>query len=1077
MSGQSLLWPNVKEVFFKDLAGLKNQVGEWDVVVFSGDFTQKGADEEFDEVIARLQDIWLHFENLGFKPTLVCIPGNHDIQRPNTKRPEVKVLKRWFEEREIWDDFFQDDNDIYRHLVTEALSGYRRFAEKLASTSIPLAQGQIGLLPGDQLISFHDKEVTLGVMGLNSTWLQLTGDEYKGILSVDLRQVNTLKRGVGKWCDGNHFNIVVTHHPLDWLHPSNLDTWYREINPPGRFDLHLFGHMHEPFSMTLGISGAANRHSLQAPSLFGMEMLADGKTNRIHGYSLLSFETLDKDRRIRIWPRRLLGHKSGQQRFVADSEFVLEDDKYFTINLQTRLNSVSTPVDKPHSKTLQAADVEQQDRDVLRPLKYHLGLPPAHRRVRRAEQQQCLDTFEGVRALWLTSEWGLGSDEFLASVIAQRSTPCNIFRLDAVEYTNKDNFSADIARRLGCSFAQFCDAVSSGPALLILDDIQANVDLPSGLVTVERDIESFVEVLVDACPKLWVALRSLRKPTGNTLVSLQLAPLDEADVKLYVGDHERGGSKLTTIDAIAILYRHTDGYPTRLDARLKELTVVSIEELSSSGEDSYGGDEAQSDAPAVLKRAVHELSEADDKPTKRMFDMLKALLVFPQGAELGRIKRFNGANPFYPADALGLMDRGLITVSETPEVGNSQTSSSQKILVVPRPIRDYLRTLVNEEEIDSLNMRAATLLFGPEWMAGSKDWPPHLDYSSSWCGSADIANASALLIRLFRLHRENPGSREAVAIVLLAASFAEALCDGSHYTSAANFSRDFHALTGTDDSAEKRASLIRQQGYALRMLGDRARAKALLKEVLDFPFPKVIRQSVLIDLALCHKALGEPEALAYAKEILKINRHNSHGYQAQQIIIELEPPSLDRTKRLSELGKRARKNKFFVTAENIAIALAKEEVNIESASSLLDSVLNGAKTTDFYNKGRAALELFQRKIKAGLAITNPEVAQLIICYQFVLKERVPWMFNSSHAALWHVFTERGDWENLLTLFRYSSMIWRLRGDDSKEQVFLSKLEEILRIVPGETVRRNKVSHYYYARSGHYRVSKAIAPLK
>ncbi|OBQ70969.1 metallophosphoesterase family protein [Mesorhizobium erdmanii] len=957
MSGQSLLWPNVKEVFFRDLTTLKNQVGEWDAVLFSGDFAQKGANEEFDEVIVRLLDIWRHFESLGFKPTLICIPGNHDIQRPDARRAEVRVLKKWFEEREIWDDFFRDNNDTYRHIITGALSGYERFVANLASTSIPLARAQIGLLPGDQLISFHDKQITLGVMGLNSTWLQITGDEYKGTLSVDLRQVNALQPEVGKWCGANHFNIVVTHHPLDWLHPSSLDTWYSEINPPGRFDLHLFGHMHEPFSMTLGISGAANRHSLQAPSLFGMEMLADGKTNRIHGYSLLSFETLDNARRIRIWPRRLLGHKSGQQRFVADNEFVLEDDKYFTINLQTRLDSAPAPVNGSPSKTLQAADVEHQERDVLRPLNYHLALPSAHRRVRRAEQQQCLETLESARALWLTSEWGMGSDEFLASVMAQRSTQSKSFRLDACEYSDKDTFSAEVARKLGCSFAQFCDALSSESAFLILDDIPTGVEPPIGSVALENDIESFVEVLVDACPNLWVALRSLKKPTGNTLVSLQLAPLDEADIKLYVGDHERGGPKLTTIDAIAILYRHTDGYPTRLDARLKELTVVSIEELSSSGEDTYSGDGSQSDAPLLLKRAVHELSEAGDKPTRRMFDMLKALLVFPQGAELSRIKRFNGVNPFYPADALGLMDRALITVSETPEVGNSETNSSQKILVVPRPIRDYLRTLVNEEALDSLNMRAAILLFGPDWMSGSKDWPPHLDYSSSWCGSADIANASALLIRLFRLHRENPASREAVALVLLAASFAEALCDGSHYTSAANFCRDFHALMGPDDSAEKRAGLIRQQGYALRMLGDRVRAKTLLKEVLDFPFPKVTRQSVLIDLALCHKADRESDAMEYAKEILRINRNNSHGYQAQQIIIELEPASSDRTRKLTELERKARKNKFYVVAENIALTRAKEAASDDAAAAILDSVLKGPENGDLYNKSRAALEL------------------------------------------------------------------------------------------------------------------------
>ncbi|OOO32628.1 hypothetical protein EFR00_32315 [Rhizobium sophoriradicis] len=1077
MHSQKLLWPNVKEVFFEDLKTLAIGTGPWDAVLFSGDFAQKGAKDEFDEVVSRLQELWGHFKKMGFRPSLICIPGNHDIERPDGKSPTVKVLKRWFENSDIWEDFFSEPVDPYRRTVVESLSNYNRFISELASTGIPLLNSVSGLMPGDQLLAVRNDKVSLGVLGLNSTWLQLSGDDYKGKLALDHRQVHALSPSLGNWCGENHFNIVVTHHPLDWLHQEHVRTWNSEISPPGRFDLHLFGHMHEPFSETVGISGALARASMQAPSLFGMETFSDNKAARIHGYNLLSFEASNEGRQIRIWPRRLLTHKSGQHRFVAETEFLLEDDKFFRIPLAPRtVSAVLSAETAPSTETFEAESEQQTGRDVLAPLNYHLTTSQSHLRVRLGEQQQCAEHLDGERALWLTSEWGLGSDEFIASVLSRSASFPRVYRLDASEYSNKDEYSAAVARKLGCSFAGFCDALETEASLLILDDITTGIDPSPGTLTIEQDIESFVNVIRDACPKLRIVLRALRKPSGNTLPLLVLAPLDEADVKLYVGDHERGDSKLTTIEAIAILFRHTDGYPSRLEARLKELAVVSLEELSSGDGDAASGDKGHADAPAALKYVLGELSSATEKASRRMFDMLQTLIVFPQGAEFGRIKRFNGVHPFHPSDALGLMDRALITVSETPDMGGPDGSASQKILVVPRPIRDYLRTQLAEERLDSLNMRAAALLFGPDWMAGSKDWPTHLDYSSSKCGNADIANASALLIRLFRIHRERPQSRESIAIVSLAASFAAALSSGAHFTSCANFCRDFIALMGPDDNEEKRAHLIRQQAYAMRMLGESERAKELYEEIEDFPFTKDTRQHLLIELALCYKASDGPRAMRYAGEALKINRHNSLGFQAQSIIAEQALADHERTRKLIELEKAARRKRFFIVADNIALILAEQTESDDEASALLANVL-GRRGDSFYNQGRAVLELAERKIDAGTPLSHQEVTQLIGCYQFLLNERVPWMLNKCHKLLWHVFSERRDWFNLLTLFRYSSMIWRLRGEEYREEDYLMGLRRILEGAPVAHVRQHKVSHYYYARLDHHSVTPKIASVR
>lgn len=1077
LTSQSMLWPNVKEVFFKDLASMHKQLGRFDAVLFSGDFAQIGDDAEFDEVVGRLREIWLHLNEMGSNPQVICIPGNHDIKRPNPKSSTVRMLSKWVEEPDVIDDVFEGKDDPYFKTISDAFSGYDRFIKELSQTSIPMAEHRTGFLPGDQLVRVRGGDFTIGLLGLNSTWLQLTAEDHFGRLCVDQRQVFRLEPDLASWCDTVDFRVIVTHQPLDWLSPKSVEVWRREIDPPGRFDIHLFGHMHEPFSESKAESGAGTRHAMQAPSLFGMEKLADGQTVRIHGYSVIEFGSDDEEPRIRIFPRRVKNHASGQQRFVANDDFILEEDKYFVVRLKGRDLAPPLPLSFPTAKTFDAADEESRNRDILRPLDYHLRFSKSHLRVRHAEQEQCQYALQSSRWLWLTSEWGLGSDEFLASVIKRNLGAHRICRLDTSEYADKDSFGADIAQKLSCSFAQFCDALASEPTLLILDDIEAGSGLAPGALPLEKDVESFVEVLLDASPSLCVVMRTLRKPSHTSAPALQLARLDEADVKLYVGDHELGGSQLTGFDPVTILYRHTDGYPTRLDARLKELAVVSILDLSSGDDEAFSETREESKAPPILTKAFRDLSTAGDKNTKRMHDMLLALIVFPQGAELGRIKRFNGVHPFHPADAVGLLDRGLITISELPEVGASDTSMPQKVMVVPRPIRDFVRTQVSDEVIERLNRRAAELLFGEDWMSGSTSWPPYADYSSPRCGAAEIANAGALLLRQFRKHKDDPTSRVAVSVVSLAALLARALCDGCHYSSAANFCRDFVSLMNKEDFPDKRSHLIRHYGYALRMIGETTRAKEQLLEALAYSFPKSIQQNVMMDLAFCHETLGEmDEAIAYAKNVLKINKKNELAIQATAMIVEQETREPERTRALVALEQAARRRNLHTAADNISLTLARETENDHEAAALLSKVLKpGRRSKDFYNTARAILEIVNRKIDAGESISDSEVADLVTCYQFVLSERIPWMFQKCNKALWHVFEIKREWENMLTLFRYSSMIWRLRGEEDVEKLYLDKLTAAVEKLPLAAVRMNKVSSYYFSRQAHHNGNtKALA---
>ena len=57
MPGQESLWANMEQAFFDDLKYLHDQVGLWDLVLFTGDLTQRGTAPEFaalDALLGRL---------------------------------------------------------------------------------------------------------------------------------------------------------------------------------------------------------------------------------------------------------------------------------------------------------------------------------------------------------------------------------------------------------------------------------------------------------------------------------------------------------------------------------------------------------------------------------------------------------------------------------------------------------------------------------------------------------------------------------------------------------------------------------------------------------------------------------------------------------------------------------------------------------------------------------------------------------------------------------------------------------------------------------------------------------------
>ncbi len=325
MGGQAHLWPNIRDQFFEDLTELHEICGPWDAVLFTGDFVQKGSKEEFDKLDELLDQLWAHLKPLGSTPVLLAVPGNHDLVRPNPKKAAVRMLKKWDDEPDIQVELWQEPDCEYRELIEQAFANYEHWWK-----NTPLKGNLVinhGLLPGDFSASWTKDGLKIGLVGLNTSFLQLDSSDYHQKLAWDARQFHKACADDGTaWVKEHHACLLMTHQPPDWLNTECREGVYSEINPAGRFAAHLFGHMHENAIRNSAVGGGNVVRHWQGSSLFGLEQYGNA-LQRIHGYSAGRIELKDGKALLRHWPRLAHDDKTNGWRFIPDNKSaILKND-------------------------------------------------------------------------------------------------------------------------------------------------------------------------------------------------------------------------------------------------------------------------------------------------------------------------------------------------------------------------------------------------------------------------------------------------------------------------------------------------------------------------------------------------------------------------------------------------------------------------------------------------------------------------------------------------------------------------------------------------------------------------------
>ncbi len=336
LPGQNVYWPNVRDVFLSDLEKLHKTAGPWDAIFLTGDLVQSGKEDEFnqleDGVLNQLKE---KLSELGSgSAVFLSVPGNHDLVRPDSKRLTAaeRQLVRANGFPEIAKEFWESGENEYRQVISRAFGNFAAWASKQQIN--PRVSVKDGLLPGDVVCTIvlnasTDQILRIGVAGINTSFLQLAAGDYKGKLTLDQAQLHAACGGdLPGWINSHDACILLSHHGPDWLNQETQNQMYPELNPAGRFAVHLHGHMHENVQSSTATGGGKLIRRSQAASLFGLAEFGDSPNTqpRIHGYSAGCIDFSNSEPTIRFWPRIAYFDANGW-RFERDSQrFVLEDD-------------------------------------------------------------------------------------------------------------------------------------------------------------------------------------------------------------------------------------------------------------------------------------------------------------------------------------------------------------------------------------------------------------------------------------------------------------------------------------------------------------------------------------------------------------------------------------------------------------------------------------------------------------------------------------------------------------------------------------------------------------------------------
>ena len=893
---------------------------------------------------------------------------------------------------------------------------------------------------------------------VNSSFLQLTGDDYQGRLELDVRQLaNVCQKDHTRWLEEVDLAFLLTHHSPAWLEPDRRREFDADVYPPGRFYSHICGHLHEPEATDQSVGGAEVRRTRIGASLFGLERSAN-TVGRRHGYSAGQITLTPSGELLEsMWPRLALPGQAGNVRFAPDHQYELDKNQAVTWSSQRLVpppsgsDAAPSQSDRVEGEFSLLADVsEAAAKTALQVVpRTRLEYGPQHRKIRRQEQLTAEQLLHEKRHVWVISDWGLATREFVASFVAAfgehndlRSN--DVFSVQCDEVISTHALRESIHKQLGVTVQQLFSRAAGLPfCLLVLENLSLELtgDAP---VAADNDIRSVLQSFLDYCPSLHIVLTARYSPQWDVPV-VELRALELPDVRTYVQHHPTGGDSLIDVETIEILHRRSAGLPVHLDRLLDSLRYVGREELGEFELDTPS--DAHEEVPHSLERAVAELANSPARYSKRSYRLLKILTLLPDGERLEQLKYFDRTEPLFPRNAAELEDLSLLQVVQDTDLLLARSTSSQAVpgstkrLLVPRQVRDCVRRLMSDAEQREMYERAAEIVFGADWRNGN--------LRSRYFAESAVGrrNESVIFKRLLADAIEMADQTRAQRITQLIAGVVDGLNGKDRYREASVIIKELLPLVRRVDDKASESTILKVHGSSLRMLGHADDAATVLEQLLNDGEMELEKQellSVQADLAFIYeRRKNKTYAVRAAQEMQRLSPKKSSGkyLEAEAIIANMTLEDAERVNKLKSVERRAREQERTRVANNTALTLSGLE-EAGPAESWQQRVIDSK--GDQYNRLRAIVAKANRLIALGRSSSlSPEEHRILAMgYSYLYTQRMTSLFRSCHGALWKILVSERRLGDLLRIFRHSSFLWRLYGEVDTERQCYNELERM-----------------------------------
>lgn len=1063
---QKGLMSQTKKVVFEDIEYILGKLESVDIVFFTGDLVQKGTQEEFVLVEEFLIDLWKLFEKYGQNPYLFCVPGNHDLERiSDLNNPIQKVLTNWTQEN-IKDDYFWNAPNDYHDFIKER---FKNYTEWYKNTSIKKPDIVEGYIPGDFYCSLNLNNINIGVVGLNSTFLQLHGGDVKKKLGVYVKQVNSLfGEKYFEWLSKQDVPILLTHQSPEWFEPKSFNEFNQEIYSLDSYVEHLCGHMHEPSYTSTSINGFPSKRIFISPSLFGLEYYENNSSSRIHGYTAgiysIDSGTISKT----IWPRISIQTSSGLK-ISQNEEFNLEKGSSSFTNVlknSQRIsvnNNLSTGIEKLDSinkgENLFAKDTIL-DKGLARTIykEYY-----SHLSIRFQERNLAVKNLKEKNYCWIATTFGLGEDEFIGSILNESNiNPENCFSINCDEVFTLEELIEVFKSTFSQNITQFFDIISSLNRPLIVFN-----HLNDDFIKETAILKEFIQTIFDFSPYLKIIFVTEASLESRFFDFIELTPLDIPAVKHYLEKSQELQSSFTFLEYEKI-HRISSGIPLYIDKVIVQLKFRPLSDLGDMEFETSSNENTNNILPKTLINEINIIRTDESKQGCRRYKLLSTLSLLHSGETFERIRKYDSNLPFYADDISYLLNNKLIETVQVNSIFKEIIIDSEliKIIRVPRVIRDYISSLLSDDEKVDTYKKACNLYLGNNWRTSIKlVQPKGAELDLIVHQNLQIA---IRFILLYGVEKEN--EVEANRMIRISMALITYFSERGAYKDAASLTEETLLLikdVNFKNIETTRTYLMKKLGENLRMSSIHDRSVSILKSICDDEsnsLSKKDRNDIRLSLAYAYENQdSKEEAVRYAN-LIKQNEGNKNSavfLSAESIITNFIEDDSERLRKLKSIKNKAERLGFNTLKANIIFDICKNTKD-ESQLKLMDKIIVESKD-DTYNKVRALVVKAEiiLNIKSIDKITDEDLLGLNISYSYSFYQRLQALLNKCHNLAWKYWSKQNRFDQLLNLFRYSSFVWRLCGEISQEQKYIDKLHLNPEFIEWFKSNKNGISSAYY----------------